>query len=63
MQQKEWLTAEDISEMLGVPVDSVRQWIRDRRLKATRPGRQWLVKREDLEQFLRDNSNIADEGI
>jgi excisionase family DNA binding protein len=61
VQQKEWLTAEDISEMLGVPVDSVRQWIRDKRLKATKPGRQWLVRQKDLDEFLKDNSNISDD--
>ena len=61
LQQKEYLTVEDISEMLGVAPDSVRQWIRDKRLKATRPGRQWLVKREDLEKFLKERTNIQDE--
>jgi len=62
VQEKEWLNAKDISEMLGVPQDSVRQWIRDKRLKATKPGREWLVRKSDLEEFLKENSNIRDEG-
>jgi len=62
LEEKEWYTVEDIYEYLGksTPIDSIRQWIRDKRLKATRPGRQWLVRRVDLEKFLEDNQNIPD---
>jgi len=62
LEEKEWYTVEDIYEYLdkSTPIDSIRQWIRDKRLKATRPGRQWLVRRADLEKFLEDNQNIPD---
>ena len=51
----EWLTIEDIYEILDrkVPMDSIREWIRTKRLRAYRPGKAYLVKREDLEEFLR----------
>ena len=48
---KQWLTPDDIAQELGVPVETVRSWIRrkNRPLPAYRPGRHYLVKREDLD--------------
>lgn len=61
----DWLTIEDIYEYLGrrVPLDSIRQWIRDGRLVAYKPGKFWLVKKEDLERYLRESRSRPDEGI
>ena len=59
----EWLTVEDIYELLGkrVPMDTIRSWIRSKKLPAYKPGRTYLVKREDLEKFLRDSRTTPDE--
>jgi len=61
----EWLTIEDIYERLDrkVPHDTIRSWIRSKRLPAYRPGRVYLVKREDLEKFLRESRTVTDEGL
>lgn len=58
----EWLTIEDIYELLDrkVPMDSIREWIRTKRLRAYRPGKAYLVKREDLEEFLRRSQTDRD---
>ncbi|HEU5379339.1 MAG TPA: helix-turn-helix domain-containing protein [Ktedonobacteraceae bacterium] len=58
--QKEWLTIEDIYEELdhSVPLDTIRSWIRSKRLPAYKPGKGYLVKREDLEKFLRDSRTM-----
>jgi excisionase family DNA binding protein len=58
----EWLTVEDIYEELGrrVPLDTIRSWIRSKRLPAYKPGKTYLIKREDLEQFLRDSRTRPD---
>ena len=58
----EWLTIEDIYELLGrkVPMDSIREWIRTKRLRGYRPGKAYLVKREDLEEFLRRSQTDRD---
>ena len=58
----DWLTVEDIYEELGrrVPVDTIRSWIRSKRLPAYKPGKTYLIKREDLEQFLRDSRTRPD---
>ena len=53
----DWLTVEEIYEVLGrrVPMDTIRSWIRSKRLPAYKPGRAYLVKREDLDKFIKDS--------
>jgi len=55
--EPEWLTVERIYELLNrsVAIDTIRSWIRSGKLPAYRPGRTYLVKREDLEKFLRES--------
>ncbi len=59
----EWLTIQDIYEMLGrkIPVDTIRSWIRSKRLPAYKPARTYLVKREDLDKFFRESRTMPDE--
>jgi excisionase family DNA binding protein len=40
-----------IAEYFGVPVSTVRHWVRSGRLPSVKPGRHRLVLREDFEQF------------
>jgi excisionase family DNA binding protein len=60
---KEWLTVEDIYQELGktVPLDTIRSWIRTKRLSAYRPGKAYLVKREDLDKFLEGSRTKPDD--
>jgi excisionase family DNA binding protein len=58
---KQWLTVEDISAEIGVPEETVRAWIRNKRLPAYKPGKHYLVKREDLQKFLEDSRTMPDE--
>lgn len=46
------LTIEEVSEASRAPVGSVRDWIADGRLRASRPGKRVLVRRVDLAAFL-----------
>jgi excisionase family DNA binding protein len=61
--ESDWLTVEDIYEELGrrVPVDTIRSWIRSKRLPAYKPGKTYLVRRKDLEQFLKDSRTRPDD--
>jgi len=54
----QWLSVEDIAKELNVPLDTVRAWIRSKRLKAYKPGKEYRVKREDLDRLLEESSNI-----
>jgi len=58
-----WMTIEDIYTYLEkkVPRDTIRSWIRSKRLPAYKPARTILVKREDLEKFIRESRTVQDE--
>lgn len=59
-----WLTVEDIYALLGkrVPMDTIRSWIRTKRLVAYKPGRTYLVKREDLDKFLNESRTVEEDN-
>ena len=63
MEDKTWLTVEDIYELLNrsVPLDTIRAWIRSKKLPAYRPGKAYLVKREDFEKFIQDSRTKPDD--
>lgn len=52
----EWLSVDDIAEELHVSVSTVRSWIRNKRLKAVRIGRDYRIKREDYDKFLEERT-------
>ena len=57
----QWLSVEDIAKELNVPLDTVRYWIRSKRLRAYKPGKEYRVKREDLDRFLEDSANRGED--
>ena len=56
----EWLTVEEIAQELKMHVDTVRGWIRDGKLKATRFGRDYRIRREDYEKFIQERTTPDD---
>ncbi len=50
----QWLSVEDIANELSVSIETVRNWIRKRRLIAYRVGRDYRVKKTDYEKFLEE---------
>ena len=52
----QWLKVEDIARELDLHVNTVRGWIRDGKLKATRLGKEYRIKQEDFEKFLKDRT-------
>ncbi len=58
---KQWLTVEDISQELGIDEQTIRLWIRSKKLRAYKPGKQYLVRREDLDKFLEESRTDKDE--
>ena len=53
------LTVHETAQTLKVKESTVRSWIRDRKLRAIKFGREWRVAVVDLEKFLNDNANRA----
>ena len=56
----QWLKVEDIARELDLHVNTVRGWIRDGKLKATKVGRDYRIKREDYEKFLQERTTHDD---
>jgi putative molybdopterin biosynthesis protein len=63
MQEKPYLTAEEVAELLSVSVDTVRNWCsrKKNKLPAFKIGREWRIIREDLERFIQERKNTQDE--
>jgi excisionase family DNA binding protein len=45
---KEWLNTAEAAELAGLSEWTVRQWIKLGRVAASKLGRQWRIRREDL---------------
>lgn len=43
--------------MLQVQEATVRSWIRDKRIRAIKLGKEWRIAQKDLEAFLNANTN------
>jgi excisionase family DNA binding protein len=49
---EEFLSPEEVGDRLGVSVHTVRRWIKTGNLRAFKPGKEYRVRRADLEEFL-----------
>jgi excisionase family DNA binding protein len=54
-----WLTPEQVGEELQVHPATVRLWIRTGRLRATRVGRSWRVRRSEIDRVLASGASPA----
>ena len=45
------MTTDDVAARLGIGPRAVVKAIADRRLRAHKPGRQWVIEREDFAHF------------
>lgn len=49
---KELYTPEEVADILKINPHTVRQYLRDDKLKGFKIGRSWRVKEEDLKEFI-----------
>lgn len=65
MSKDELLDVETVAEELGIHIETVRKWIREKQLKAVSLGRRggYRIRRSDLEEFLRKRETIQDDDI
>jgi excisionase family DNA binding protein len=49
----ELLSLQEAADRLGVSVYTVRRWIKDGKLRAFKPGKEYRVREPDFEEFLR----------
>lgn len=46
------------SEILGVEVNTIRDWIKNGKLAASKVGNSWMIRLCDIETMLHKNANI-----
>ncbi len=54
LSQSEWLSVEEVAQRLKMDNETVRKWIRRKLLKAYKFGRDYRVRQDDFEQFIKD---------
>ena len=59
--EKLFLTVEDIARELQVSEDTVRNWIKQKKLVAVKIGRDWRIDRRDYLRFLEERKNLRDD--
>lgn len=57
MTNTKFLTLPEAAAIARAPVNTLRHWIRNKRLPATKPGKRVLVEHDVLVAFLRQESN------
>jgi excisionase family DNA binding protein len=58
---KQLLSVAEVADELQVSIDTVRNWINQKKLKAAKLGRDWRIRREDLDRFIEQRQNIQDD--
>lgn len=59
---KDWLTADEVAVDLRVHVSTVREWIRQKKLRAAKFGRDYRIKRVDYEEFIEKHYNVDEDN-
>jgi len=57
---RELYSVEEVAAQLGLHVRTIRNYVRDGRLKAVRIGKQYRIAREDLEAFTGTSAAVFD---
>ena len=57
--EPDFLTVEEIAEKMRVKIDTVREWIRKKQLPAYKVGRDYRIKRDDYEEFLKKHRTTS----
>lgn len=51
-KDRKWLSLREVSEYLGVHINTLYNWIHDGRIRAGRAGRKWLVHIDEINKVL-----------
>lgn len=54
------LTPEEAAEIFAVSPKSIREWLRQGKLKGSKVGRLWRIKQSDLEAFLNGQPSLQE---
>ncbi len=57
--RQEYLTSEEVAQELRIEHETVTRWLRTGALPGYKFGKQWRVRPDDLEQFVRECRNVG----
>lgn len=57
----EFLTVNEIAEKMGVLPQTVRRWIREKKLQAQKLNNSFIIAIQDFEQFLQKKGAVENE--
>ena len=49
---------EELAEILGVGLPTIRKYLREGRLKGTKPAKRWYVSEEALKEYFRPEPEV-----
>lgn len=52
----DWMTVQEAAAYLKLSIETVRRYLRDHKLKAVKIGRQWRIRREELDRLLAEGT-------
>ncbi len=52
MEKEEYYSIEEVAKMLKVAYLTVYRWVQSKKLSAVKAGKQYRVKKEELDKFL-----------
>ena len=52
---------EELSEMLGVGIPTIRKYLREGKLKGTKPAKRWYVSEEALKDYFQPEPEVLEE--
>ena len=53
---------EELAEILGVGLPTIRKYLREGRLKGTKPAKRWYVSEDALKEYFRPEPEVQEEG-
>ena len=58
----EFLTAEEVSQYLRLPLSSVYKLVQDKRLPGFKVGKHWRFRKETFAQWIKDQESVILKG-
>ena len=52
---------EELAEILGVGLPTIRKYLREGRLKGTKPAKRWYVSEEALKEYFQPEPEVLEE--
>jgi excisionase family DNA binding protein len=53
MLQKEAYSPEEVAQILGKSIETIRRWLRSGVINATKLGRSWIVSKTEIQRILK----------